>query len=326
MGTCISPSYAWHPAGYIEHFLFQTYPGSAPQVMLHYMHDCIGAAYCTSAELFDSISFTINIQPLLVFTQTISDCSFPFLDLSALFQGTDYHLINNYWSRQAIQPIESASIDIYSKFTEILSYLDHTSSHLALARMSFLSCNFSFSTASSLKKNQFTPWNLRCPLSTVDVAFRCSCWWSPQPCPFLFLQFCSLAPFHWWNRDRVPRYIIFHPISPASNTSHSDICTSFNMVPRPVTSSCPHPFSLFTETSHPMIPWSTPPLYKKFPLQLQEIQYLYFISTLTFIQGLKQSFQLTLDLRASPPTSLITFGALSVTPLPPLHINKTMCK
>eukprot|EP00061_Rhincodon_typus_P017540 g46269.t1 len=68
--------------GFMEQSLFHNYTGSSPHLILHYTDDCIGAALCSHEELEQFMNFANTLHHALKFTWTISDTSFPFLDLS----------------------------------------------------------------------------------------------------------------------------------------------------------------------------------------------------------------------------------------------------
>eukprot|EP00061_Rhincodon_typus_P013307 g39600.t1 len=75
------------------------------------MGTCMGLCYACLLELEQFITFTNTFHPNLKFTWTISDSSFPFLDLSVSMSGN--HL----------------NTDICFKPTDSHSYLDYSSSH-----------------------------------------------------------------------------------------------------------------------------------------------------------------------------------------------------
>eukprot|EP00061_Rhincodon_typus_P005136 g24283.t1 len=72
---------------YVEQSLFSTYISPVPQLFRHYIDDRIGAASCSRTELGQFIDFADNFYPVLEFTWSISDISFPFLDISISISG-----------------------------------------------------------------------------------------------------------------------------------------------------------------------------------------------------------------------------------------------
>eukprot|EP00061_Rhincodon_typus_P008098 g30411.t1 len=90
----------------MEHSLFDNYTGTIPHLFLCYIIDCIGAASCSHEELEQFINCANTFHHALKFTWTISDTSFPFLDLSI--------------SRNRL------TTDIHFKPADSHNYVDHT--------------------------------------------------------------------------------------------------------------------------------------------------------------------------------------------------------
>eukprot|EP00061_Rhincodon_typus_P015083 g42559.t1 len=82
MGTCMGPSDACLFVGFAEQSLFNNYTGTIPHLFLRYIDVHISAASCSRKKLEQFINFAYTFHSTLKFTQTISDTSLPFVDLS----------------------------------------------------------------------------------------------------------------------------------------------------------------------------------------------------------------------------------------------------
>eukprot|EP00061_Rhincodon_typus_P015799 g43687.t1 len=82
VGTHMGPSYACLFVGFVEQSLLRNYTGSVPLLFFRYIDDHIDVASCSREELERFINFANTFHPALIFTETISDTSLPFLDLS----------------------------------------------------------------------------------------------------------------------------------------------------------------------------------------------------------------------------------------------------
>eukprot|EP00061_Rhincodon_typus_P009113 g32341.t1 len=111
MDTHMGLSYSHFFAGFMEQSLFNNYPGTIPHLFLCYVDDCIGATLCSREELKQFVHFTNTFHPALKFTWTISDTSFPFMDLAVSISSNQL------------------STNINLKLTDSHNYLDYTSSH-----------------------------------------------------------------------------------------------------------------------------------------------------------------------------------------------------
>ena len=68
MGTHMGPSYACLFMGYVEHSLFQAYPGPLPQLLYQYIDDYFGAVSFSRPDLEKFINFASSLHPSIAFT------------------------------------------------------------------------------------------------------------------------------------------------------------------------------------------------------------------------------------------------------------------
>eukprot|EP00061_Rhincodon_typus_P003410 g20017.t1 len=170
----------------------ESYTGPISLLFLRYIVDCIGATSCSHEELEQFIPFTNPFHPNLKFTQTISDTSLSFLDLSVSISG------------------DRLETNIYFKPTDSHSNLEYTSSHppscknaipysqlLCLCRI----CSQDKAFHSWTSKMFFKDRNF--PSAVVENALdRISC----------VSRNSSITPLpRNNNKDRIPLILTYHP-------------------------------------------------------------------------------------------------------------------
>ncbi|XP_059840443.1 uncharacterized protein LOC132402015 isoform X1 [Hypanus sabinus] len=281
-GHRMGPSYACLFVGFVEQSMFQLYTGIGPPLFLRYIDDCIGAASCTHAELVDFINFSFNFHTALKFTWSISDTSLPFLDLSVSISG------------------DGLSTDIKYKPTDSHSYLDYSSSHPvscknAISFSQFLHlhhiCSQDEAFHSRTKKMSSFFKERDFPSSTINSALKHI---SP------ISRTSALTPFSCHpTRYRVPLVLTYHPTSLRvqhiilRNFHHiQQDPTTKHIFPSLPSSAFHRDHSLhesFVHLSPPSLPTDLPP--GTYPCKQNKCYTCPFTSSLTTIQGPRQSFQ-----------------------------------
>ncbi|XP_059820754.1 uncharacterized protein LOC132391500 isoform X1 [Hypanus sabinus] len=280
MGTRMGPSCACLFAGFVEQSMFQVCMGIRPP--LCYIDDCIGAAFCTLAELVDFINFASNFHPALKFTWSISDTSLPFLDLSVSTSG------------------DGLSTDIYYKPTDSHSYLDYSSSHPVSCKNAIPSSQFlclhricsqdeAFHSRTKEMSSFFKQRGF--PSSTINSALKHI---SPISCTSTLTP--STRHPTW---DRVPLVLTYHPTS--LQVQCIILCNFHHLQWDPTTKHIfpSHTLSAFrrdcslrdslVHLSSLSLPTDLPP--GTYPCKWNKCYTCPYTSSLTTIQGPRQSFQ-----------------------------------
>ncbi|XP_062918402.1 uncharacterized protein LOC134353856 [Mobula hypostoma] len=261
--------------------MFRAYSGICPPLFLRYIDDCFGAASCTHAELVDFINFASNFHPALKFTWSISDTSLPFLDLSVSVCG------------------DSLSTDVYYKPTDSHSYLDYSSSHPvscknAIPFLQFLclhricSQDEAFHSRTREMSSFFKERGF--PSSTINSALK-------RISPISHTSALTPSSRH-PTRNRVPLVLTYHPTS--LRVQHI-ILRNFRHLQRDPTTKhiFPSPPPAFrrdcslrnslVHSSPPSLPTDLRP--GTYPCKRNKCYTCPYTSSLTTIQGPKQSFQ-----------------------------------
>ena len=111
MGTKMGPCYACLFMGYLEQQIFDSFPGTIPDIFLRYIDDIVGVTSMSYNELQNFFLFANNFHPNIKFTTTTSSTQVTFLD------------INLFLSPFCL------STSVHYKETDSHSYLRYSSSH-----------------------------------------------------------------------------------------------------------------------------------------------------------------------------------------------------
>ena len=111
MGTKMGPSYANLFMGHLEQKILADFVGPSPEHLHRYIDDYFGATTLSNDELNQFLNFADQYHPSIGFTNTVSDVSVDFLDISVKRSDT------------------AITTSIHYKVTDSHSYLLYSSSH-----------------------------------------------------------------------------------------------------------------------------------------------------------------------------------------------------